>query len=76
MPVAEPRGMRQDGDEGARTYRSGCGSCPETITVRLGHPSTTEARDGSRGSVTYADADLAVWDCPACGATNADAFNE
>jgi hypothetical protein len=76
MPIAEPYGMRQQGGNGVRTYESACMSCPETITVRLGVPSTTEAQDGSRGSVTYADADLAVWDCPSCGATNADAFNE
>ena len=76
MPIAEPYGMRQHGGRGVRTYESACMTCPETITVRLGVPSTTEAPDGSRGAVTFADADLAVWDCPKCGATNADAFNE
>jgi hypothetical protein len=28
------------------------------------------------GALTYADADIAVWDCPACGFANAEAFGE
>jgi hypothetical protein len=28
------------------------------------------------GAITYADTDIAVWDCPACGHPNADAFRE
>jgi hypothetical protein len=75
MPITEPYG-RQHGATSRTAYQSDCGSCPETITVRLGIPSATEAKDGRRGSVTYADADIAVWDCPGCGAANADAFNE
>ncbi|HET7196211.1 MAG TPA: hypothetical protein VFI99_14600 [Nocardioides sp.] len=37
---------------------------------------TAEGPDGTLGAITYADADIAVWDCPACGFTNADAFGE
>jgi hypothetical protein len=37
---------------------------------------TVEGPRGSLGDITYADADIAVWDCPACGFANADAFAE
>jgi hypothetical protein len=40
-----------------------------TLDVRGG---AAEAADGSRGRITYADADIAVWDCPACEFANAD----
>jgi hypothetical protein len=36
----------------------------------------TEGNGGNAGAITYADADIAVWDCPVCGFTNADAFGE
>jgi len=37
---------------------------------------TTEGAHGNLGAITYSDADIAVWDCPACGFANADAFGE
>jgi hypothetical protein len=36
----------------------------------------TQGPQGSLGVITYADTDIAVWDCPACGFANADAFGE
>ena len=63
------------GVAGAALVESDCAGCGGDVQVRLSSR-TTEGPDGTRGTVTYADADIAVWDCPACGFTNADAFGE
>jgi hypothetical protein len=36
----------------------------------------TVGPDGGLRAMTYADTDIAVRDCPACGFRNADAFGE
>jgi hypothetical protein len=59
----------------ASSVESACAGCGGDVKVRLGSR-TTEGPAGSLGTITYADTDIAVWDCPACGFTNADAFGE
>jgi hypothetical protein len=45
--------------------------------VRLHLPNrTTYGPQGSAGAITYADTDVAVWDCPTCGFANADDLHE
>ena len=60
---------------GAALVQSACAACGGDVRVRL-TSRTTEGPGGSIGAITYADADIAVWDCPACGYTNADALRE
>jgi DNA-directed RNA polymerase subunit RPC12/RpoP len=48
-----------------------CEGCGTRVLVDLG-PSGVEAVGGLRASVTYADEALLVWDCPACGRTQAE----
>ncbi len=62
--VGDPRARRDP----LATACAGCGA-DVTVNVRGG---VAEAADGSRGRITYADADIAVWDCPACECANAD----
>jgi hypothetical protein len=54
---------------------SACAGCGGQVRVRL-RSRTIEGPRGDSGPITYADADIAVWDCPACGYANADAFAE
>jgi hypothetical protein len=46
----------------------GCGT---SATIDLRGYSASSASSGCIGA-TYADADIVVWDCPACGQANAD----
>jgi predicted RNA-binding Zn-ribbon protein involved in translation (DUF1610 family) len=63
------------GQSGATLVDSACAACGENVRLDL-TSRTTEGPRGNVGAITYADADIAVWDCPACGFTNADAFGE
>lgn len=67
--------LRSRGGTSAALVESGCAGCGADVRIGLSSR-TTEGPAGSRGAITYADADIAVWDCPACGFTNADAFGE
>jgi hypothetical protein len=67
--------VRGGSEAGAAVFDSACAGCGGTVRLRLGSR-TTEGPDGGVGVITYADADIAVWDCPACGFANADAFGE
>ena len=60
---------------GASSVESACAACGGDVKVRLSSR-TTEGPGGRQGTITYADTDIAVWDCPACGFANADAFGE
>jgi hypothetical protein len=71
----ERNDVRGSGEAVVALVDSACAGCGGDVRVRLGSR-TTEGPDGSLGAVTYADTDIAVWDCPACGFTNADAFGE
>jgi len=65
-------GRRRSGAVPVDSACAGCGG-----NVRLHLPTrTTHGPQGRAGAITYADTDIAVWDCPACGSTNADAFRE
>ncbi len=76
MPTTRSDRMPNDGAGTSRDYQSDCARCLDKVTIHLDPPATAHGQNGSRGTVTYADADLAVWVCPGCGSTNADAFNE
>jgi hypothetical protein len=67
--------MDKRADLRAAGVESACAGCGAGVRLRLSSR-TTEGPDGRLGAITYADADIAVWDCPACGFTNADAFGE
>jgi hypothetical protein len=62
-------------DTRIEVHESTCAGCGGEVRVRLGSR-TIEGPRGSLGPLTYADADIAVWDCPTCGYANADAFAE
>lgn len=70
---------RTDIDRGGRSsaalFDSACGACGGSVRLHL-TSRTTEGPRGNLGAITYADTDIAVWDCPACGFANADAFGE
>jgi len=59
----------------AYSIESVCAGCGGHVQVGL-RSRTTRGPHGSLGVITYADTDIAVWDCPACGHPNADAFRE
>ena len=64
------------GDQsGAALFHSACAACGGPVRLHLTNR-TAEGARGSSGAITYTDADIAVWDCPACGSANADAFGE
>lgn len=65
----------RSGQSGAVPVDSACAACGGSVRLHL-TSRTTEGTRGNRGTITYADTDIAVWDCPACGSTNADAFGE
>jgi hypothetical protein len=52
-----------------------CSHCKRETRIDLSSR-TLDGPGGSRGGVTYLDTDLVVWDCPACGTPNAEAFRE
>ncbi len=60
---------------GAAPVDSACAACGGNVRLHLPNR-TTHGPQGSAGTITYADTDIAVWDCPACGSTNADALRE
>jgi hypothetical protein len=63
------------GRAGAARVDSACAACGGNVLLHL-FSRTTQGPQGSMGAITYADTDIAVWDCPACGFANADAFGE
>ena len=63
------------GRPGAALVDSACAACGGNVRLHL-TSRTTEGAHGNLGAITYSDADIAVWDCPACGFANADAFGE
>jgi hypothetical protein len=63
------------GQSNSALIESSCAACGGNVRIRL-TSRTTEGPGGSSGALTYADADIAVWDCPACGSANAEAFGE
>ena len=67
--------IHTSGQSGARQFDSACDACGGNVRLHL-TSRTTEGPRGNLGSITYADTDIAVWDCPACGFANADAFGE
>jgi hypothetical protein len=62
-------GTRMDGRTGASLVESGCAGCGEQVRVRL-DIRTAEGPNWDQGAITYADADIAVWECPVCGLVN------
>lgn len=66
---------RLKSESDAHSVESVCAGCGGKVLVGL-RSRTTRGPHGSLGAITYADADIAVWDCPACGHPNADAFGE
>lgn len=54
---------------------SQCSACGVLVLVHL-REGEVESGSGDRCPVSYADADICVWDCAACGGANAEAFGE
>ena len=71
----EPSDVGRGGRPNLALVESVCAACGGNVQIRLTNR-TTVGPDGSSGAITYADTDIAVWDCPACGSANADAFGE
>jgi hypothetical protein len=71
----ERTSLRRGGAAGAALVESACAGCGGDVRVRL-DSRTAEGPNGRLGAITYADADIAVWECPGCGFVNADAFGE
>ncbi len=67
--------VRGGGRSGAALVESACAACGGNVGLHL-TSRTTHGPLGSVGPITYADTDIAVWDCPACGFANADALRE
>ena len=74
MQVEERRDARQQ-SRGGGSLASACAGCGHDIDVHLADR-LVSGPGGTRGGITYADADIAVWDCPDCGFTNADVLTE
>jgi hypothetical protein len=60
---------------GAALVDSACAACGGNVRLHLTNRAT-QGPHGTAGVITYADTDIAVWDCPVCGFANADAFGE
>jgi hypothetical protein len=63
------------GRSGAALVDSACAACGGNVRLHLALRAT-QGPQGTVGVITYADTDIAVWDCPDCGFANADAFGE
>ena len=63
------------GQSGAAPVDSACAACGGNVRLHLPNR-TTHGPQGSAGAITYADTDIAVWNCPACGFANADALRD
>jgi hypothetical protein len=63
------------GQSGAALVDSACAACGGNVRLHLTNRAT-HGPHGTAGVITYADTDIAVWDCPVCGFANADAFGE
>lgn len=63
------------GRSGAVPVDSACAGCGGNVRLHLPNR-TTHGPQGSEGAISYADTDIAVWDCPTCGFANADALRE
>jgi hypothetical protein len=78
--TAQWHGVQGDSPATAMTASPGalaslCFGCKRETCIDLS-TRTLYGPGGSQGGVTYLDTDLVVWDCPACGAPNAEAFSE
>jgi hypothetical protein len=60
---------------GAVWVDSTCAACGGNVRLHVPNR-TTYGPQGSAGAITYADTDVAVWDCPTCGFANADDLHE
>ncbi len=65
--------VRGSSEAAAALVETVCAGCGADVRVRSGSR-TVEGPDGRMGAITYADADIVVWDCPACGFANAEAL--
>ena len=75
MQVEERRDARRQPSRGGVPLASECAGCGHDIDVHLGDRLVL-GPGGARGGITYADDDIAVWDCPDCSFTNADELTE
>ena len=48
-----------------------CVVCRSDVDVHVTH-GIVDGPGGSQASIAYADTDIVVWECPACGTANAD----
>ena len=67
--------QRTASSEASGSIRSRCSGCGVAVQVRL-RDRAVESADGRRQKITYADEDIAVWDCPACATANAEVLRE
>ena len=64
--------MRLRGTTGkSEPLASTCMACSNEVDVHVAS-GVVEGPGHCRGPITYADTDIVVWDCPSCGAANAD----
>ena len=75
MHVEERTDARQDTSRRLGLLASACAGCANEVNVLVADRAV-EGPGGTRGAITYADTDIAVWDCPDCGFTNADVLAE
>ncbi len=60
---------------GSGALESECAGCGAAVQISLSRR-TVQVHGGTSGGLTYADPDIAVWDCPACAFPNADVLGE
>ena len=60
---------------GGPTMLVQCLACTGDVTLDL-RTFTVQGAVGEPVGVTYADADIVVWDCPSCSHANADVLTE
>ena len=71
----EQRTASSEPSEAPGSLRTRCAGCNVVVHVHL-RSGIVEAANGNRTKITYADEDIAVWDCPSCAAANAEVLRE
>ncbi len=66
---------RETGTRRLGLLATACAGCKNEVNVLL-KDRVVEGPGGARKGLTYADTDIAVWDCPGCGFTNADVLTD
>lgn len=67
--------IRPDAGADGLSLRVQCAGCSGDATLDL-RRFTVQGAVGEALGVTYADADIVVWDCSSCGHANADVLTD